>query len=230
MEGATSRVLVVILIATLFISMFGAVITVQKFGGFKALTGAWASGTTTYGSTNLTITSQTVINFTTQNVTFGSGYVTAGSSACIMDSIGTASAGCTGFLSVLNANLTLENMGNTNVRLNLSNVNYTTSFIGGTSPGYAILWNPLEGNTTTCTNGTAGYHGSIPGGGADFGKSNTWFNLSSAGFLNSTASWCAMFNASDSADTLAISFRVLIPSNAPARTLEDIFTATAVAI
>ncbi|HII15494.1 MAG TPA: hypothetical protein HA362_04230, partial [Nanoarchaeota archaeon] len=69
MESSTARIIVVVLIATMFISVFGSIATLNKFGGFKALTGAWGSGTATYGSTNLTITSQTIINFTTQNIT-----------------------------------------------------------------------------------------------------------------------------------------------------------------
>jgi len=226
MESSTARIIVVVLIATMFISVFGSIATLNKFGGFKALTGAWGSGTATYGSTNLTITSQTIINFTTQNITFGSGYVTAGATACIMDSIGTTSAGCSGFTSSLSANLTLENQGNANVKLNLSNINYTTSFIGGTNPGYAFKWDELESDATTCLGNDTDPYGLLV---TDFGTENVWRNIT-VSMLNTTAAWCRMFNASDTADTLAISFRVLIPSNAPARTLEDIFTATAVAL
>lgn len=224
MESAASRTLVVILVATLFISLFGAVVTLERFGGFKALTGGATS--TTYGSTNLTISSSTEINFTTSNVTFGSGYVSGEATACIMDSIGTASSGCVDFVSPLNANLTLENIGNTNVRLNLSNTNYTSSFIGGTDPGYAFTWDELESDTDTCTNtSTSGTHQAV----TDFGGENTWRNITQ-NMLNSTAQWCQLFNASNLADTLSISFRILIPENAPARTLGDTFTATAVAI
>jgi len=222
MEQTTSRTLVVIMVATLFIALFGSVATLNKFGGFRGLTGAAVS--TTYGSTNISITSNTLINFTTSNITFGSGYVTGGFPACIMDSVGTTSAGCTGFTSILRANLTLENMGNTNVRLNLSNTNYTTSFIGGDNPGYAFKWNELEDQLNTCTNGSSGVQAVT-----DFGVKDTWRNITQ-NMLNTTAQWCAVFNATDTADTLALGFRVLIPSNAIARTLGDTFTATGTSI
>ena len=220
----TNKTMVMLLLATLSITLFGTLSSLNRISGLESLTGAWESGTTTRGSVNLTILSSVNINFTQDRVNFGSGYVTLDSVACYLET-SKANSGCTSFTDGAGVRpLLLENQGNANVRLNLSNLNYSQSFIGGTNPGYAWNWNDPENDATqnTCTQAAP----------TNIGAEDTFTNISVVGEkLNVSSMLCSMFNATDSNDLLNISFKLLVPSNAIAETGKaDTWTATAVAI
>lgn len=219
----SNKTLVMLLLATLAITIFGTLSSLNKISGVKVLTGAWDSGLTTRGSVNLTITAAININFTQDRVNFGSGYVTLGSAACYLET-STANNGCTSFTdgaSVLP--LLLENQGNSNVKLNLSNLNDSSSLIGGSNPGYAWKWNDPknDADNDTCVQAAP----------TNIRAEDIFLNISnSAERLNASSMLCSMFNASDLSDVINISFKLLVPSNAPAETGKfDTWTATAVA-
>lgn len=219
----SNKTLVMLLLATLAITVFGTLSSLNKISGVKGLTGAWESGTTTRGSVNLTISAATNINFTQDRVNFGSGYVSGSFTACYLET-SKANNGCTSFTagtSVLP--LLLENQGNSNVKLNLSNLNDSSSLIGGSNPGYAWEWNDPENdaNNDTCTQAAP----------TNIGIEDVFRNISnSAERLNVSSMFCSMFNATDTNDLINISFKLLVPSNAPAETGKfDTWTATAVA-
>jgi len=224
----SNKTLSLLLIIILAITILGTFSSLNRIAGFEALTGAWGNATVTYGSVNLTISQSLSINFTNDHVNFGSGYVATNATACYLET-STINYGCMDFTSGdIVRPLLLENQGNANVKLNFSNVNYSTSLIGGTNPGYAWMWNDPENDASqvTCirtavenkTNSTI--------------DEDIWLNISAAGELYNVSSMlCNPFNATDTNDVINISFKILVPSNAPARSgLSDTWTASAVAV
>ena len=213
----SNKTLVLLLLITLSITLLGTFSSINRISGLKALTGAWENGSTTRGSVNLTISQSININFTRDSVNFGSGSVSG--TACYLET-STANVGCSDFTSNVRP-LLLENQGNANVILNLSNVNTTQSLIGGTNPGYAWRWAETEGaNSTTCTNRTV-----------QMQEEGIFRNITVAYVNNVNSSLCAMFNASDANDVINISFKLLVPNDAIAETGKvDVWTATAVAL
>ena len=140
MEETTSRTLVVIMVATLFIALFGSVATMNKFGGFKAITGAWGGpGTTVAGATNITISTNLKINFSDDTANFGSGYICPGSTAVTLATDGTNDTAANCGWNIPNG-LILENVGNRKAAVIITNTNYTNSLLGGTLSGYAWKW------------------------------------------------------------------------------------------
>jgi hypothetical protein len=219
----TNRTLVMLFLVTLAITIFGTLTSLSRISGLESLTGAWESGSTTRGSVNLTIQSSVNINFTQDRANFGSGYVDMNVSACYLET-SKANFGCVSFTDGASVKpLLLENQGNANVRLNLSNTNTSTSLIGGTNPGYAWMWETPE--TTSNANLTCARESPAN----STLTNNTFANITTA--LTSLSMLCSMFNATDTADVINISFKLLIPNNAPARSgLSDTWTAVAVAI
>ncbi|MFH1229796.1 MAG: hypothetical protein V1678_05245, partial [Candidatus Aenigmatarchaeota archaeon] len=127
-----NKVLSGILIATMFIAVFGTLMSLNRIDGItgiKSMTGAWAGSTNaeTYASINITINSLLRINFTIDNASFGSGYVAAGQSACVLStgesatdtrcSLWNTPGSVHGFL--------LENIGNELAKVNISNTNWS---------------------------------------------------------------------------------------------------------
>ena len=216
----SKKTLVIVLLITMALSLLGTYSSLQRISGLKSLTGAWENGSTTRGSVNLTISSIVNINFTKDHVDFGSGFVPPNSTACYLETSNT-NIGCGGTFTSNVRPLLLENQGNTNVILNLSNVNTTQSLIGGSNPGYAWSWSETEGvNSTTCTNGTVFMQ-----------EEGIFRNITVAYANNINSSLCRMFNASDANDVINISFKLLIPNDAISEVgKSDIWTATATAL
>ncbi|MEA3378514.1 MAG: hypothetical protein U9Q69_02630, partial [Nanoarchaeota archaeon] len=176
---------------------------------------------------NLTITSQLIINFTMDNVSFGSGYVKSGASACVLSTGETAedTAGCASFNTPgIVHGLLLENIGNEYAEVNLSNRNWSSSMIGGTEPGYAWKWSNVSNDVNvTCED----YNFT----GADI-IYNTFVNLTSSNYLGENGNdigkvLCKKLNYTDGSNDINITFKLHIPQNAPARTLDDIWFAFA---
>ena len=217
----THKTLTLILLITLILTLLGTYSSLQRISGLKSLTGAWENGSTTRGSVNLTISSSVNINFTQDRANFGSGFVTPGLAACYLET-NVENPSCGWIYSLPIPALTLENQGNTNVILNLSNGNNSQSLIGGANPGYAWSWNDPENDATenTCTQ----YASKIL-------PEDVYINITTAYVLNTNSSLCSMFNASDLNDVINISFRLLVPNDAPARSgLSDVWTASATAL
>jgi hypothetical protein len=148
---------------------------------------------------NVTISSTTAINFTTDFIDFGSGAVTTGSDNATLDTDGTIIGGSWGAVS---SNFTLENIGNTNVNLSLRVGKSAQDFIGGNNPSYEYKY--ANNEVTSCVNSTT---------------MAVWTSTST-----SDTYLCSFFNALDGNDTINIGVRIVIPSTATgAKT--DTFTA-----
>jgi len=160
------------------------------------------------GQVNVTITAVTSINFTTELVEFGSGQVSAGQSSATVDTRGTSTGGT---WASPNDNLTIENIGNTNVTLQLATGKNNQTFLGGTNPTYQYLIYTLEYGG--CTNTTININ-------------TTWYEV------NDTApgtTICNPLQFNDSKDAVEVAIKLVIPSDAANGTKTDTFTATATA-
>jgi len=211
MESNSNKVLTILLVAALFVSVFGTLSAINRLDGFQSLTGLWGIADVTdatYASANLTISSLLNVNFTDDVANFGSGYVKAGFDSCTMSTDGINTSGCSGF-TVPNG-LLLENQGNRYASINISNSNYSNSLLGGTKSGYAWMWNVTEGAgvSTTCL------------GGNFTGNTSGYSNLT--GVINevnyqSNNVLCGIFNYTDSNDVINISIKFHIDQTALAR-------------
>lgn len=223
----SNKTLVIILLVTMVISVFGTLMSLNRIDGLAEMTGAWSgpAANATYASVNLTITSQLRINFTLDKSDFGSGYVDGGETACVLSTGLTADdSRCISFSTPGNVQgLYLENIGNEYANLNISNRNWSDSLIGGTNPGYAWQWSP-EVVTTNLTCNTSVKHTDLP-------SPNVLQNLSSSNYPGENGaaigkSLCSMFNYSSANNAINITFKLQIPQNAPARSaLSDIWFA-----
>lgn len=159
---------------------------------------------TDIGSANLTITAVTEINFTTTAVDWGTGYVVSGYTNCVLRTNNSNSAGCTGF-DQNSAGLVIENIGSTDVQLNISSDINAANIVGGTSPSFR--WN-ISNSTNSC-----------PGG----------WNLTSMTEITASAQveLCAVFDATDATDDVTINLDLTIPSDASSGIKSATITATA---
>jgi hypothetical protein len=81
---------------------------------------------------NVSVSSTASINFTVENVNWGTGSVDDGKIGATLDTANTKTNG-TDFTAV-ETPLTIENVGNVNVSINLSTNTNASDFIGGTNP------------------------------------------------------------------------------------------------
>ncbi len=177
--------------------------TIDKFRDIQSLTG-YATDT---GTANLTIQSTASVNFTLDLIDWGSGYVNANATSATLVTNGTM-VGTTGFNTVSNG-LTIENIGNNNVTLNLSADKNAATFVGGTTP--AFQWNVTNNDTSkTCDPG---------------------INISSYPAVDTTMQVaCTNMGWESTMDSLEIDLRLVIPNDATAGVKGTVITATAATI
>jgi len=169
--------------------------------GFKMTGFATANDTAVV---NVTISSVTAINFTTDFIDFGSGSVNTGSPSASLDTDGNV---VDGTWIPIRTNFTLENIGNTDVNITIRTGKNESDFIGGDNPVYQFKYSNRE--PTSCVNSSA---------------MSVWINVS-----KTDRDLCSYFNAGDVNDTINIGVRIVIPSAATgAKT--DTFTATATSL
>jgi hypothetical protein len=157
---------------------------------------------------NVSVISVANINFTSDRISFGSGSVNIGESFAIVDSIGNVSYGnwtptYGGFM--------IENIGNTDLFINLKTNKDAQEFLGGTNPEYKFNVTNIEGN-------------SCYGSGFSLGE---WYEV------NTTADGtliCENFSASNSRDSIRVDVRLKIPYDASIGNKTSTFTATGTAI
>ena len=219
MEETTSRTLVVIMVATLFIALFGSVATMNKFGGFRSITGAWSDNTTTtFGAVNLSITSNLIINFTDDSASFGTGKICGG--ACPQTVIGTdgTNDSCNCGWNIPNG-LILENIGNKKAIIKISNTNYTSSLLNDTASLSGYAWKFENTSATTCDGGN------FTAGVAPWGLYKNITSVYSAG-----ENWtiCNRFDYTTGNDKLNFSFKFHITPTTLARgAISDTLTVSA---
>jgi len=165
------------------------------------------------GTANLTVESKTSINFSTNIIDWGSGSVDVGEDNATLNTVAGADNVVNGNWTSNTAGLIIENIGNQNVTLDLKGGKTAQTFFGGTNPSYQ--YNASNSEEDSCT-----------------------FNIVEGAFqdVNITGPAgtrvCNVFNVLDSADTIRIDIRVVIPSDATqtGSAIGDILTATATAV
>ena len=222
MEETTSRTLVVIMVATLFIALFGSVATMNKFGGFRSITGAWSDNTTsTRGAVNLTISTNLAINFTDDSASFGSGSICT--SPCTQTVIGTDGTNDTcncGWS--MPSGLMLQNIGNRKAILKISNTNYSSSLLYDTAGLSSYAWKFENFSAVTCSGGN------FTAGVAPWGL---YTNITAVYSTSVNYTICNLFNYTTGNNKLNLSFKFHItPTTRSSSTtaLSDTWTISAV--
>jgi hypothetical protein len=197
-EGILLDIIGIIAILVIVISLLSIG---SKFTGY-------VSYNMTESDVNISISDVVKINFTLDNINFGSGYVLPGKPFAIIDTTGIIQDGN---WSSVSEGFKLENNGNTNVAIYLKTDHNSGSFIGGT-------------NSTYLYNVTNLYPGScIPGN----------INLSDWNPVNITGDGtmiCSQLSQRINNNSIRIDVRLKIPNDASAGSKSDMFTATAIKV
>ncbi len=138
----SNKTLAVLLIAAIVVSLGG---TLLSSGGQK--TGAVTTGTIDYE-----IDTNYVVNFSTATIDFGTGYVGVGEGPCIISTSG-APSGCQGSFSQPSP-LVIDNVGNTNCKVEMEFDKSDTTFIGSSSD---VDWMTTSISSSCTTPLPAGY-------------------------------------------------------------------------
>ena len=175
--------------------------------GMGSFTGFAVQNVSVNATINITVSNLIVINFTTNNINFGSGTINLSANFSTLD---TASGYVyNGTWAVNTTKLVVQNDGTENVTLNLMTWKTNATFIGGSNPIY--MYNVTNNEAGSCVNATSFNVG-------------TWNNVNTTypGTLV-----CSQFGFLDSQDTIKIDFKLGIPYDATNGSLGDIITATA---
>jgi len=237
----SNKTIFAILAVTLMITVIGTFVNLSKMYdlSFIGLTGAAVS--TDQGNATITITQQTSITNSFNDIQFGSGFVNASCTACVMDSNGTrASIGCCGTFNMSNnLGFLLENTGNINLSVNYTCAGNCTAaqFIGGTSPAFQIRvtnnFNAGQSGEVGATDTVASCAGGINGAGTAGLNITSYIPVTAAGdFLcgnSSTNGYVLSFV--NTQDAFVVDLNVSVPEDAPVGTGQKItyFTFNALA-
>ena len=160
------------------------------------------------GIVNITIANTVSINFTIDSINFGSGSVNLGSNSATIDTLGNV---VSGNWTPVRPGFVLENIGNTNVTLDLKSGKNAEQFLGGTNSGY--FYRVTNNKTGSCVQGDI--------------VLGTWNNVNIAGDGDLV---CDSFGFALNANAINIDIKLVIPSDARIGVQSDIFTATGTAI
>ncbi len=174
------------------------------------------SGRVTNGETNLTVNTQTEINFTTRAIGWGNGRVNQDANSASLTTFATNNVTGGNWTLTTAGGLRIENIGNVNVTLNLSVAKTAVTFIGGTSPVYQ--WNLTNVEAASCLNSSQQNMSD---------RMNSWFTATSA---NTGNLWCDVFPFNSAKDTVRVDFNITVPENSLTGALGDIITATVTAL
>lgn len=164
------------------------------------------------GEANLTVETLAQINFTNSSINWGSGIVNSGQTAAYLDStVGTV---VNGNWTAVTGGLVIDNIGNTNVTLNLTAGADAAGFIGGTGPSYK--WNVSNVEANSCLNAT---------GGTGALNLNLFYNVNTT-----TTLFCNIFQHLNGANSVEITFNLTVPDDSKTGTLSNTITATAVGL
>ena len=214
MDEISNKTLAILLIAAIVVSLGGTLISLNRLARIKVpiITG-FLPGAPEQAEVKLEISSLVQVNFTTDTIDWGSGYVKAGYDFCVLNSYDAAIGDNCSSFTPQTAGLVLENIGNRNVTLNITMQKNADDFIGGGSP--VCQWNVSELES-----------GSAPGLELTPGD---WQSCSTTDVVvcNSTGGG---FLAGDSTDTLNFDVLVQIPSDAAPGTKTNVMTASAAQI
>ena len=222
MKEVSNRTVVLLLIATIAISLGGTLISLSAinnrltFLGLAPITGLAVVPNATV---NLSVQTASSIRFISANIDFGSGSVnTAGGfTNCTLSTLDSANSGCTDFNEVSNG-FTVENDGNTNLTVELRSNRTAAQFI---DIGSALfLWNVTVNETDSCVN--------ISGSARNVLEPNTTTSENCGGVAadndcgaifesvrTSNKVICPSLLYDNSKDALNIDINISIPSDAP---------------
>lgn len=207
----TTNILMFIAVITVVFAAISLAVTINKIGDFKALTG-FATDT---GTANLTIESLASINFTTDNIDWGSGMVDTEETLAYLDTKDNSVTN--GNWTATGTGLILENIGNVNVSIDIKAGKTAATFLGGTSPDYEWRFeDSLEAGS--CLNST---------GGTDALPLDTFYDVNTT---SPGTRVCEIFQFVDGTDSIKIHLNLSVPYNAITGARGDIITATATAI
>jgi len=155
--------------------------------------------TTSNGTILINITSAVSINFTTDSIDWGIGRVSEGTTQAVLDTGNSANPVINGtdWTSVTQGFI-LENIGNLNASISLKTGKTAATFIGGTGANYTF--NVTNSKPGSCPTGNQ----------VAFGNN---VDVSTTG-----TTVCSRLQFLDSADTLRIDIRLVVPYNAPIST------------
>lgn len=217
-KKSLDNVLIAFALVAAVLSILSASFTYYSISSFKDtwLTGLASTDTATI---NLTVETQAAINFTTDNINWGSGRVQSGSNVTLTTfELNNVSSNGNWTLQTAGG-LRLQNIGNSNVSLNFSAGKTAAQFIGGASPVYQ--WNLSLVEANSCTN--------LSGGSVLTGRG--MINLSNFSTTSTSQNVaCEIFPYHDANDQIRVDFRLEIPSDSITGALGDIITATFYAI
>jgi len=194
MDEISNKTLAILLIGAIVISLGGTLISLNRLARIRipGITGFY--GAAEEAEVRLDIESNVQVNFTTDTINWGTGYVVSPNDFCVLNSYdGTIGANCTGF-TPQTAGFILENVGNRNVTLNVSMQYNAVDFIG---IGAVCKWNVSESES-----------GSAPGLELTPGDWQTCVTTGTV-VCNSTGNG---FLSAESSDTLHFDVLVEIPS------------------
>jgi len=171
-----------------------AIMAISLFFIGTAVTGFAVSDNET-GVVNVSIQTSAALNFSVALLDFGNGSVNGTGPNATLYSNGTV---IDGTWEPVTGNLTLENIGNVNVTLNLSTNESAADFIGGSSQSIKALTADKVGEEGSCT-----------GSG-----SNVTFNGSFAEINLTPQTACEVFGYEPDNDEITIDFELVIPNDA----------------
>lgn len=184
----TDKLLVWIAVIAVIISIAGVFIT---YNSVSLIQNVLTGRATDSGTVNLTVQTSALINFTTDNINWGSGLVDAGKTYAVLATNGTVTDG--NWTSVSDPFI-VENIGNVNVTIAISFSNDADDFLGGTSPEYK--YNITNSEAGACDVGATGF------------TLGSWVEASTG-----STDVCDSFAFADALDEMQIDIYLKVPSD-----------------
>jgi len=208
----SDKALLSVAIIALVVSMVGAGIT---YNFISSMRGKITGFATDAGYINLTVESSASINFTTEDIDWGSGRVNGGEDNATLNTAAGASNMTRGNWTGNAEGFIIENIGNVNVTINFSFGTNADGLLGGTGPAY--LYNVSANEAGSCLNSSGGTDPEAGVGLAlnDFYDANT-----------TTMAACGTFLFNDSSDQIRVDLYLAVPSDSFVGALTDTITAT----
>jgi hypothetical protein len=203
MNSKDILLVVVIIAAVAALSVF-----IVSYSRYEKITGYATSS----GTVNITVESNIGINFTISNITWGSGRVTEGREFAYLDTAMRNATAVSGGNWTANSNgLMVENIGNTNLTLDLATWKNATVLLGGVSVTPVYQYNVTNNLTSSCTGGAATF------------TAGTWYDVNSSGNASIVTGTriCGNFTPYNSSNTIRIDIRLTVPRDAKVGTLGD---------
>jgi hypothetical protein len=203
------KLLLSVAVVVVFISLIAALTTYLFIFDLSNRITAYV----TEATTNLTVETLVIVNFTNNAINFSSGKVDSDTSAASLYTVGNGDV--TGGNWTAQGGLILENIGNVNVSLNITGTKTAATFIGGANPVYE--WNITENEANSCMNQS--------------GNGNGGLNLDIFHNVNTSiadSEKCRVFRFESAFDSIRIDLNLTIPDDSLTGTLTDTLTVSVV--